>query len=313
MINEQISNIGIVPVVVLNNEENAVGLAKALVKGGLPTAEVTYRTDAAEGAIKRISKEVPEILVGAGTITSVEMAKSAVNAGAKYLVSPGLNPKVVIWCLENNIPIFPGVTCPTQIEQAMELGLTTVKFFPAEAAGGIPMLKSFASPYCKMKFMPTGGVSEKNVTDYLALKNVIACGGSWICPTKLIDNEEFDKIEDLCKTAVSKMHGFKLLHVGVNSNDEKEAESVANLFSTMFNLPISDKGLAYFAGDMFEICKTPYLGKNGHIAIGVHNINRAMAYFKAKGFNFRSEGYVENTLAYFEQEVGGFAIHLRQL
>ena len=312
-INEQISNIGIVPVVVINNADNAVGLARALVSGGLPTAEVTYRTEAAEEAIKRISREVPEILVGAGTITSVEMAKSAVNAGAKYLVSPGLNPKVVQWCTENNVPIFPGVTCPSQIEQAMELGLNTVKFFPAEAAGGIPMLKSFASPYGKMKFMPTGGVSEKNVTEYLGLKNVIACGGSWICPSKLIDNGEYDKIAELCKIAVAKMHGFKLLHVGLNSKDEKEAEESVKLFANMFNLPVADKGMAYFAGDMMEVLKKPFLGENGHIAIGVNNLARAIAYFEARGFKFRKEGYIENVAAYFELEIGGFAIHLRQL
>ncbi len=313
MMTENIHNIGIVPVVVINNEESAVGLAKALVKGGLPTAEVTYRTAAAEGAIKRMVAEVPEIIVGAGTITSVEMAQSAVNAGAKYLVSPGFNPKVVQWCLDNNVTIFPGVTSPTQIEQAMEMGLETVKFFPAEAAGGIPMLKSFSSPYSKIKFMPTGGISENNVNDYLKLKNVIACGGSWICPSDLIDNGEFDKIEEFCKKAVAKMHGFKLLHVGVNSKDEQEAENTAKMFSIMFNLPISDKGAALFAGDMVEIVKKPFLGKNGHIAIGVNDMSRAVAYFEANGFKFREEGYVPNIAIYFEQEIGGFAIHLRQL
>lgn len=310
---EKIKNIGIVPVVVLNDEKNAVGLAKALVRGGLPTAEITFRTDAAENSIKLISKEVPEILVGAGTVTSVEMAQRAVNAGAKYIVSPGFNPKVVQWCIDNNVTVIPGVTCPTQIEQAMEMGLTTVKFFPAEAAGGVKMLKSLASPYGKMKFMPTGGVNEANVNEYLALKNVIACGGSWICPSSLIDNGEFDKIEELCKNAVAKMHGFMLLHVGINNENDEEAKKTADMLSSMFHLAIRDAGLAYFAGDLFEVMKFPFLGKNGHIAIGVNNLSRAVAYFKSRGFNFRKEGYTENICIYFENEIAGFSVHLRQL
>lgn len=308
-----IHNIGIVPVVVLNNADNAVGLAKALVKGGLPTAEITFRTDAAEESIKRIAKEVPEILVGAGTITSIEMAKKAVAAGAKYLVSPGLNPNVVRWCIDNKVTIFPGITSPSQIEQGMEMGLTTLKFFPAEASGGINMLKSFASPYGKMKFMPTGGVNEKNVNDYLSLKNVIACGGSWICPSNLVDNGEYDKIETLCKNAVAKMHGFKLLHVGINSENEAEAKKTAEMFSMMFNIPTNDLGGAYFAGDMIEVVKSKFLGKNGHIAIGVNDLSRAMAYFKSKGFEFSEKGYTKNIAVYFKDEIGGFAVHLRQL
>lgn len=202
--------LGIVPVLVINDAENAVSLARALKNGGIPTAEVTFRTPAAKESIRRITNEVPGMLVGAGTVTSAELAKQAIDAGAQYIVSPGLNPKVVNFCLEQNIPVLPGVSSPTEIEAAMELGLDVLKFFPAEASGGCKMLKALASPYQKIKFIPTGGIGLKNLNDYLNLPNVLACGGSWICPDSLVDAQKFEEIEALCRQAVLTMHGFCL-------------------------------------------------------------------------------------------------------
>ncbi len=199
---EQLGGYGIVPVVVLNDAKKALPLAKALCDGGLPCAEVTFRTDAAEESIRIMSREFPDMLIGAGTVLSTEQVDRAVAAGAKFIVSPGLNPKVVTYCQEKNIPIVPGVVTPTEMEQAMELGLKIVKFFPAESSGGLAMIKAVAAPYTMLKFMPTGGINAKNVRDYLAYDKILACGGSWMVKGSLIDEDRFDEIEAMCREAV---------------------------------------------------------------------------------------------------------------
>ena len=199
---EQLGRYGIVPVVVLNDAKKALPLAKALCDGGLPCAEVTFRTDAAEESIRIMSREFPDMLIGAGTVLSTEQVDRAVAAGAKFIVSPGLNPKVVTYCQEKNIPIVPGVVTPPEMEQAMELGLRIVKFFPAEPSGGLAMIKAVAAPYTMLKFMPTGGINAKNVRDYLAYDKILACGGSWMVKGSLIDEDRFDEIEAMCREAV---------------------------------------------------------------------------------------------------------------
>ena len=199
---EQLGRYGIVPVVVLNDAKKALPLAKALCDGGLPCAEVTFRTDAAEESIRIMSREFPDMLIGAGTVLSTEQVDRAVAAGAKFIVSPGLNPQVVTYCQEKNIPIVPGVVTPTEMEQAMELGLKIVKFFPAEPSGGLAMIKAVAAPYTMLKFMPTGGINAKNVRDYLAYDKILACGGSWMVKGSLIDEDRFDEIKAMCREAV---------------------------------------------------------------------------------------------------------------
>ena len=199
---EKIQKIGIVPVVVLNDAKDAEPLAKALCNGGLPCAEVTFRTDAAEESIRIMSEKYPEMLVGAGTVLTTEQVDRAVAAGAKFIVSPGLNPKIVKYCVEKNIPITPGTTNPRDIEQAIENGLEVVKFFPAEPAGGLKMIKAMAAPYTGLKFMPTGGINATNVKEYLAYDKILACGGSWMVKGSLVEAGEFDKIEAMTKEAV---------------------------------------------------------------------------------------------------------------
>ena len=199
---EEISKIGIVPVIALDHVEDAAPLAKALIAGGLPCAEVTFRTDAAEESIRIMSEQFPEMLVGAGTVLTTEQVDRAVNAGAKFIVSPGLNPKVVKYCVEKGIPVTPGCANPSDVEVAIELGLEVVKFFPAEAAGGLNMIKSMAAPYNKMKFMPTGGINAKNIGDYLACDKIFCCGGSWMVKGDLIKAGEFDKIKEMTAEAV---------------------------------------------------------------------------------------------------------------
>ena len=199
---EKIQKIGIVPVVVLNDAKDAEPLAKALCNGGLPCAEVTFRTDAAEESIRIMSEKYPEMLVGAGTVLTTEQVDRAVAAGAKFIVSPGLNPKVVKYCVEKNIQITPGICTPSEAEQAIENGLEVVKFFPAEPAGGLKMIKAMAAPYTGLKFMPTGGINATNVKEYLAYDKILACGGSWMVKGSLVEAGEFDKIEAMTKEAV---------------------------------------------------------------------------------------------------------------
>jgi len=199
---DQLQQLGIVPVVVLENAKDAEPLAKALVEGGLPCAEVTFRTDAAEESIRIMSEKYPEMIVGAGTVLTTEQVDRAVAAGAKFIVSPGLNPRIVKYCVEKNIPICPGCTNPSDIEQALENGLNVVKFFPAEPAGGLPMIKAMAAPYVGVKFMPTGGIKPSNVKSYLEYDRIIACGGSWMVPGDLVNSGDFDKIKELTKEAV---------------------------------------------------------------------------------------------------------------
>lgn len=198
---ERINQIGIVPVVVLEDAKDALPLAEALCAGGLPCAEVTFRTDAAEESIRIMAREFPEMLVGAGTVLTTEQADRAAVAGAKFLVSPGLNPRIVKYCVEKGLLITPGCSNPSDIEQALENGLEVVKFFPAEPAGGLKMIKAMAAPYVGVKFMPTGGINAENVRDYLSYDRVLACGGSWMVKDSLIKDGDFDKITALAKEA----------------------------------------------------------------------------------------------------------------
>ena len=199
---QKIQEIGIVPVVVLNDAKDAAPLAKALCDGGLPCAEVTFRTEAAEESIRIMAEQFPDMLIGAGTVLTTEQVDRAVAAGAKFIVSPGLNPRIVKYCVEKGILITPGCANPSDIEQALENGLEVVKFFPAELAGGLNMIKAMAAPYVGVKFMPTGGINQTNVREYLAYDRILACGGSWMVKGSLIDAGEFDKIEALTREAV---------------------------------------------------------------------------------------------------------------
>lgn len=198
---EKLGQYGIVPVVVLNDSKNAEPLADALCEGGLACAEVTFRTEAAAESIKIMSEKHPEMLVGAGTVLTVEQVDEAVAAGAKFIVSPGLNPEVVKYCLDKNIAITPGVVTPSEMEQAIELGLNIVKFFPAEPSGGLSMIKAVSAPYTMLKFMPTGGINPGNVKEYLKSDKIFACGGSWMVKGDLVDAGDFDKIKELTKEA----------------------------------------------------------------------------------------------------------------
>ncbi len=200
---EKLTKTGVVPVIKLQNAEDALPLAEALQKGGLPCAEITFRSDAAVDAIKLIARDYPDFLLIAGTVLTNKQADAAIQAGASAIVSPGLNPTVVTHCLDRGYPVIPGVCTPTEVEAALTLGLSHVKFFPAEAAGGVKMIKAMSAPYQHVRFMPTGGISPANLADYLALKAVFACGGSWMVTEDLLNRRAFDEISALAAQAVS--------------------------------------------------------------------------------------------------------------
>lgn len=199
---EKIAGFGVVPVVVLEDVKDAAPLAKALVEGGLPCAEVTFRTAAAEESIRIMATEYPDMFVGAGTVLTIEQVDRAVAAGAKFIVSPGFDPEIVDYCLEKEIPVFPGCITPSEVAQAVKRGLKVVKFFPAEQFGGVATIKAMAAPYVGLKFMPTGGVNAKNLESYLGCDKIIACGGSWMVKGDLVKAGKFDEIKDLTAEAV---------------------------------------------------------------------------------------------------------------
>lgn len=313
---KKLSAIGIVPVIKIEDVEKAVPLAKALVAGGIPCAEVTFRTDEAEEAIRRMAAEVPEMIVGAGTVLTTEQADRAAAAGAKFIVSPGLNPKVVKHCIDKGYLITPGTSNPSDVEVAIELGLDVVKFFPAEAAGGINMIKSMAAPYTKMKFMPTGGINAANINTYLGFNKIICCGGSWMVKDDLIKAGEFDKITELCKEAVATMLGFEVAHIGINTDNDESAQKVAGMFGKLFNMPTKDGNSSVFAGTGVEVMKSQYLGKNGHIAIKTNYIERAINYIESMGgtVDMDTAKYKGDKMVavYLKDDFGGFAVHLLQ-
>lgn len=304
---------GIIPVVKIDDPNTALPIAKALCDGGLPCIEVTFRTKYASDAIKRISKEYPNMLVAAGTVLTREQADLAMASGAAFVVSPGFNPKLVKYCVDNKIPIIPGCSCPSDVEKAIELGFDTVKFFPAEASGGLNMIKALSGPFPNIQFMPTGGISEKNITEYLAFKKILACGGSFMVTDELVAQGNYTEITAICKRAVRLVLGLKIMHMGINAQDEEEHRSIAHDISKLTFSDINTGNTSSFIGE-FEVMKTPYLGAHGHIALGVHDIHRAIAYYEMQGFAFNTETakYAGDTLVaiYFEKEIAGFAYHL---
>lgn len=313
----KIQMMGIVPVIKLDDAKDAVPLANALCDGGLPCAEVTFRTAAAEESIRLMREAFPDMLIGAGTVLTIDQVDKAVNAGASFIVSPGLNLKIVSYCVERNIPITPGCSSPSDIEAAIELGLEVVKFFPAEAVGGLAMIKAMSAPYVNMKFMPTGGINASNLISYLDFPKIIACGGSWMVKDELVKAGNFDKISELTREAVTMMLGFELAHIGINMDNEKQADQLADTFENMFGFTKNDGHSSIFAGGVIELMKEPYLGKMGHIAIRTNYIERAVYYLSKQGYRFNEESKKLDKMGklqsiYFEQELGGFAIHLVQ-
>jgi 2-dehydro-3-deoxyphosphogluconate aldolase/(4S)-4-hydroxy-2-oxoglutarate aldolase len=309
--------LGIVPVIAIEDAAHAEPLAEALIAGGLPCAEITFRTGAAREAMQRIAAKAPSMVMGAGTVLSVERVKEAVDAGARFIVAPGLNRSVVEYCLSQGIPVTPGVATPTEIEEALSLGLGVVKFFPAETHGGVEYLRAISAPYKTIKFIPTGGIDAGNLLSYLKLPAVHACGGSWMVKSDLIARGGFDTIRTLTEQAVGLMLGFHLAHVGIQGTTAEEASLSAGRLSTLLGLPVREGSSSFFVGSQVEMTKRPFPGTHGHIAVGTNFIERAVYVLGRKGVRFREGSYVEKNgklvAVYMEEEIAGFGLHLLQV
>ena len=312
---DELESVGIVPVIKLDNVDDAENLAKALRDGGINCAEVTFRAKGADEVIRRMTKAYPDMPVGAGTVLSCEQADAAIAAGAKFLVAPGLNPKVVKHVLDKGVPFAPGLSSASEVEQALELGLNFAKFFPAEQAGGLAYIKAISAPYSSMRFMPTGGVTADNLNGYLASNKVVCCGGSWIVSAPLVKAGDWAGITKLCREAVDKMLGFEMVHVGINCKNPEEAESVADEFNSAFGFAKKVGNSSVFSSTYMEMMKQPFKGTHGHIAVATNSVKRALYQLKKRGFEadessikYNADGVMN--VAYLKKEFGGFAVHL---
>ena len=314
---QRVYEIGIIPVIAIEDAAQAVPLARALADGGLPAAEVTFRTAAAEDAIRAIVREVPEMLVGAGTVLTCGQADRAMAAGASFIVAPGYDPSVTRHVMDKGGIMMPGTATAGEMQQAMNQGCEMLKFFPAEANGGVSMLKNIGAALKSAKWMCTGGVSAKNVNDYLGYDQIAAVGGTWMCKSDLIKAEKWDEITDICKEAVRTMLGFQLGHIGVNCVSEGEAEQTAKTLCALFGLEYKAGNSSIFAGKAVECMKKPGRGANGHIAIAANSVDRAVYHLGRRGVEFLEDSRVTDgkgrtKAIYLKQELSGFAIHLVQ-
>lgn len=311
---QTLSRIGIVPVIAIDDASKAVPLAKALAAGGLNAAEITFRTPAGEEALRQIAREMPEMLVGAGTVLTREQVDRAADAGARFLVSPGFHSEVTEYALSKGLLMLLGTATPGEMEQAMALGLDIVKFFPAEQNGGVAKLKALAGPYPNLRWMPTGGINVKNMMDYLSFDRVPFCGGTWMVKKELIRQERWEEITAICREAVKTMLGLELGHIGINDTSPESAERTAEAFAALLGLEHKPGINSDFAGKCVEVLKKPGRGKNGHIAIACSNVDRAEYHLSRRGYRFLEETRITDALGtrviYLDLELGGFAIHL---
>jgi 2-dehydro-3-deoxyphosphogluconate aldolase/(4S)-4-hydroxy-2-oxoglutarate aldolase len=315
---ERIGLTGLIPVVVIKDPADAVPAAKAILKSGIDVIEITMRTEAGLDSISRIREEVPEILVGAGTVLTIENLKAASSAGAQFVVTPGYNRHIVEWCIENNMPITPGCVTPTEIGTAIGQGLKVLKFFPADIYGGINACKSLYGPFghTGLKFIPTGGINEKNLKEYADKQYIHAIGGGWLCSTEDLAAKNYDNITTTCERAIDILLGFEFAHMGINTSGESNAEELGTYFDKAFGLRTKKGNSSDFAGGEIELVKGKGLGENGHIAIRTNHIDRAMSYLKKKGYRIAKETIkLKNgltTAVYLQDNVAGFAVHLLQ-
>ena len=307
---------GIVPVVVLEDAGKAVPTARALLDGGISVMEITFRTAAAEDSIRAVSENCPEILVGAGTVVTLEQCKAAAAAGARFIVAPGFDAEVVGWCVEHQIAVVPGCVTPTEIMAAMKFGLKVLKFFPANVYGGLTAMKSLAGPFGGISFIPTGGVNTQNIGEYAAAPYVHAVGGSWVCGKADISAGHFEHITAMCREARKNLLGFEIAHVGINTDGADTSMAVCREFERAFGFTVKAGNSSNFSSATIEVMKSRYLGENGHLAVRTNSMACAVAELEKCGYSvdmetakFKGE---KMTAVYLKEEIGGFAIHLLQ-
>jgi len=332
--NKKIELLGLIPVIKIRNAQEAVPLGKALLKGGIHAAEICFRVnpdvedrdaalqDIADG-IAALRQAYPDMLVGAGTVINSKLAEKAILAGAQFIVAPGFNPDTVDFCIKKNIPIYPGVNCASEIEQALARDLTLVKFFPVDAAGGVKTLETYKKAFPVLKFMPSGGINAKNVGEYMQCDAVAAVGGSWMVSSELIEAQKWEEIAELSDTAEKAMIGFEFAHLGINYANQEDCKKGVEDFS-VFGFKGREIPISWFCGnndiESLELMKENGPGKNGHIGILVYSIERAIEYLKLFGYSLVPEsikwcGKSEKSaifFAYLNKDISGFAIHLKR-
>ncbi len=310
---EKIKLSGVIPIIKLEEPEKAVKLVSAVKKGGISCVEVVFRTKEAPAVLKNIRESCPEITAGAGTVLTVEDAARAAESGAQFIVSPGFTYELAEWCAGKNIPFFPGVDSPSQIQAALSTGLSVLKFFPAELRGGVPMLKAMQGPFKSVQFIPTGGICTENLGDYMRLPNVLAAGGSWLIPDEAVEKDSWDEITAGVEKAVLAVHGFQFRHLGINSDNERQGKEASAFFDSL-GFSAKETEISWFNGTDFEIMKQNGRGAKGHIALACNNLERALDFFSRKGFSADENTARRDgnglTFIYLDREINGFAIHL---
>ena len=314
---EKVYQIGIIPVIAFNSVDEALPLCKALADGGLPAAEVTFRTACAEECIRKIHDEMPEMLLGGVTVMTTEQADRAMAAGASFIVARDVDTEVCKHVIDKGGIMMPGTATAGEMQQAMNMGCEALKFFPAEANGGVGMLKNIGAALKGARWMCTGGVNAKNVNDYLGYDQIFAVGGTWMCKSDVIKAGDWAKITAQSKEAVDTILGLHLHHVGINCADEAEAAKTAETIANLLSMAVKVGNSSIFVGKKeFEIMKKPGRGTNGHIAILTNNVDRAIYHLGQRGvkFDMDSKNVKDGkTIAiYFADEIAGFAFHLVQ-
>lgn len=312
-----IANIGMIPVLSIDKAQRAIHLAKALQKGGLPLMEVMFRTEAAADSIKQISEQMPDFIVGAGTVLTVEQAEKAVDYGAKFLVSPGFNPEVCKAAIKLDVPIVPGCISPTEVEAARVLGLNVLKFFPAVENGGLSAMRLLSGPYPDVRFVPTGDLTRTLCKEYLSFHKVAAAGGDFMLSYSDIHSDNYEKITSDVEETILGYLNFHIAHMGMNTNSKEESVALANKLGSVLKVATHEYTKSSFAGSLFEIMYEPFYHEKGHIAIGTSDATRAYHYLKRCGIEFIEETVSRDTngnviAAYLKENFGGFALHLLQ-
>lgn len=314
---DEIAKIGMIPVISIDKVERALPLAKALQKGGLPLMEVMFRTDAAADSIKTIAKEMPDFIIGAGTVLTTEQVEKAAQCGAKFLVSPGFNSEVCKAAAKVGLPIVPGCTSPTEVEAARMLNLQVLKFFPAVENGGVSAMRLLSGPYPDVKFVPTGDLTRPLCNEYLGFNKVAAAGGDFMLSYDDIHADNYEKIANDVEETILGYLNFHIVHVGLNAESQEESCAMAEKFNAVFKLHSKVGKKSVMSGRLFEVMFKPFYYEKGHIAVGTSDATRAYYYLKRCGVEFiedtvsrGSDGRV--IAAYLKENFGGFALHLLQ-
>ncbi|MBQ9371140.1 MAG: bifunctional 4-hydroxy-2-oxoglutarate aldolase/2-dehydro-3-deoxy-phosphogluconate aldolase [Thermoguttaceae bacterium] len=310
---ELIEKIGLLPLVNVSDPSKAAPIAQALSKGGIDAIEVTLRDATALESLANARKALPNALVGAGSVHNVADAERAIDLGADFIVAPGVDPETIQFCQTRQTPVIPGAVTATEIEQARALGLSVVKFFPADILGGVKAINALRGPFADVRFVPTGGINLDNMTPYAENKGVYALGGSFLTPSAAVAAGDWDAITSTAERAVDKMLGFTMGHVGVNCPTADAARAAAEEFAEIFRFSTREIDISFFGGSAVEAMKKPSFGEHGHIAIATNSMKRAIHHLERRGYSFRffkNNDKGEMIAAYITNEIGGFAIHL---